>query len=72
MAQAYDFEPEHSDNEEDISVIEEAGDQGEVDRPPVADRVGQPTYWCLCGCSQPLPTSVECQCCCEMEKVRDK
>ena len=76
--QPYDFEPEYADHELNELQVQADDNNGEVAEdgangpPPVQDRAGQAAYWCLCGVCIPLPTSVECQCCCEFEKVMER
>ena len=76
--QPYSFEPEHSDTELTVGYEESSNSDHDTEpetndlRNHLEARVGQAADWCLCGLCQPLPTALECQCCCESSRVTVK
>ena len=73
-SQAYAYEPKYSDTE--LSRIEEDSsvdrvDQYETERVSDEHRLDS-SHWCLCSACEVMPTVIECQCCREFSKIKDK
>ncbi len=73
--QPYAFEPENSDvdslsdnNHDNTDALDTVNDDilGEEH-----DRIDN-TDWCLCQMCTPMSTSFECQCCKDLDKIRNK